>query len=64
MMAKDSRRQRLLEFAETGRLRNAVESRVDSDVADLIVDVCLRYCSSRVSAMRKRARLRLAARRG
>lgn len=45
-----SRRHRLLEFAETGQLRNILESKngsPDSDVIDLIIDCCIRYCEPR-----------------
>ena len=63
-MSAVSRRQRLLEFAETGRLRDAVERRVDTDVADLIVDICLRYASPRRSVLRQRARAAIRAAKG
>lgn len=52
MSEQPSRRQRLLEFAETGRLRDALDrGGLDAEAQDLAVDVVLRYCESR----RKRA---------
>ena len=43
-----SPRQRLLLFADTGRLRDAaMNGGADSDVADLVVTVVLRYCEPR-----------------
>ena len=52
---KSTRRQRLKEFAETGRLRDAVERRIDTEVADLIVDICLRYCEPKRDPIRAQA---------
>ena len=46
-MADMSRRQELLLFAETGRLRQAIEMKLSEDAADLLVDVVIRYCSPR-----------------
>ena len=48
--AGQSRRQSLLEYAETGRLRNALERAhptPEDGVIDLIVDICLRYTTPR-----------------
>lgn len=45
--AKESRRQELLAFADTGRLRQACEARLSAAAADLLVDVVIRYCESR-----------------
>ena len=43
-----SRRQRLLDYASSGRLRQAVENpRLDEDATDLLVEIVLRYCESR-----------------
>ena len=44
--AEPSRRQKLLEFAETGRLRDAVGA-LDVDAQDLLVDIVMRYCEPR-----------------
>lgn len=41
-----SRRQELLEYAETGRLRDA-NSRLSEEAASLLVDIVLRYCEPR-----------------
>lgn len=48
-MKPASRRQRLLIYVESGRLRDALSRRGDRDeeVTDLIIDLCGRYCSSR-----------------
>lgn len=46
---RKSRRQRLAEFVERGRLRDALSySHLnDEEVEDLIVALCLRYCEPR-----------------
>lgn len=55
-MKEQSRRQRLLWLAETGRLRDALShASVDPDVQDLVVDICIRY-----SAPRRKRRVILA----
>lgn len=47
-MTRESRRRRLDTFVETGRLRDALmRASADSDVADLVVDLCVRYCTPR-----------------
>lgn len=44
-MPELSRRKKLLELAETGNLRYALErAHVEDDVTSLIVDLCIRYC--------------------
>jgi hypothetical protein len=48
MGKEPSRRQRLLRLAGSGDLRYALEGRVhDTEVVDLIVDICLRYAEPR-----------------
>lgn len=42
-----SRRQELLEYAETGQLRDAVADRLSSEAQDLLVDIVVRYCEPR-----------------
>lgn len=43
-----SRRQELLEFAESGRLRDALQfARLSQEACDLLVDVAVRYCEPR-----------------
>lgn len=55
---EQSRRQRLLWLAETGRLRDALSRHsVDLDVQDLVVDLCIRY-----SQPRRKPRLRVSSR--
>lgn len=52
-----TRRQRLLEYVETSRLRDHLMCHTggpDNDVVDLIVDICLRYCEPR----RRKAKVR------
>lgn len=41
-----TRRQELLEYAETGRLRDA-NGRLSEAAQDLLVDIVLRYCEPR-----------------
>ncbi len=57
-MPEQSRRQELLEFMETGRLRDAVADKLSEEAADLLIDLVSRYCSPR----RKRTRSRNAER--
>lgn len=42
-----SRRQELLEYAETGQLRDAVADRLSSEAQDLLINVVMRYCEAR-----------------
>lgn len=44
MSAKQSRRQELRDYTNTGRLRNAVEGKISENAADLLIDIVLRYC--------------------
>lgn len=47
-MSEQSRRQELLEFAETGRLRDAAfDARLSEAACDLLVDIVIRYCEPR-----------------
>jgi streptomycin 6-kinase len=51
----ESRRKRLDEYVEGGRLRDDLAKRsTDPDVVDLIVELCRRYCEPRRKPLRKR----------
>jgi hypothetical protein len=57
-MEQQSRRQRLDELIGTGRLRDMLmRGRVDNDVCDMIVDLCVRYCSPRRKSRFQLARI-------
>ncbi len=47
MKSDQSRRQELADFAMSGNLRQATESRLSEGAADLLVDVVIRYCEPR-----------------
>jgi hypothetical protein len=44
---RETPRQELLEFVETGRLRQQVEGKLSIEAADLLVNVVIRYCEPR-----------------
>lgn len=55
----ESRRKELGDYAETGRLRDAVSSALSEDATDLLVDIVRRYCSPRRKPAWKRIRERM-----
>lgn len=55
-MKRESRRQELAFFAESGRLRQAVEGKLSADATDLLVDLAIRYCEPRRDPRWKRAK--------
>jgi hypothetical protein len=46
-MSKASRRQELLAYLETGRLRDAVAGDLSEAAQDLLIDIVSRYCEPR-----------------
>lgn len=46
-MTELSRRQELLEYLETGRLRDAVAADLSETAQDLLIDIVSRYCEPR-----------------
>lgn len=51
-------RQRLKMYVNSGRLRDRLEGKTETDVIDLLVGIAARYCTSKIGRRKSESNLR------